>query len=424
MKKNILNPLTISSICFLYLSVLVFSSCNKALPDATPIIYPPVNNVGTSIGDLINTDTSYSFFKAAAEKTGQLAQLSDSNSIFTLFLPNNNAFRASGIPSIDVVNALPATTIGAIVGYSIIPGQQFLSTDIPVTTTTVPNEQLPSSLTIGALPGTPLPLKLSTFPSRTATAFYDNNIPVVQPDMKMRNGVVHLTATIVAPPSQLLKDAIYSNPNLSYFKAAIARADSGSTGLNKLDSLLGYGVTNMTVLVPNNAAFQTLIYGIAFQSYLSTRPVPYTATDSMHADATGKGAVAAGPALLSTNSVTTAQLKGILAYHFLATDQGAGFQPNIRVFSNNFATTPGVFYTTLVNTLVPPAMQPGVMAQATFTGPFVSGLQFRGAGTFPPGGAPYSNVANALISSPANPFFDNIAVNGVFYVIDKVLLPQ
>ena len=423
MKINILKTFSVSGLCFVSAFGLILSSCNKALPDATPIIYPPVNDVGTSIGDLINSDTSYSFFKAAAEKTGQLVQLSDSNSIFTVFLPNNNAFRASGIPSIDVVNALPATTLGAIIGYSIIPGEQFLSTDIPVTTTTVPNEQLPSSLTIGALPGTPLPLKLSTFPSRTATGFYDNNIPVVQPDMKMRNGVIHLTATLVAPPSQLLKDAIYSNPNLSYFKAAIARADSGAVGLNRLDSLLGYAVTNMTVLVPNDAAFKTLIYGLAFQSYLSTRPTPYTATDSMHADATGKGTVAMGPAFLNTNNVTTELVKGIMAYHFLATNVGLGFQPNIRVFSTNFSSTPA-FYTTLVNSAV--AIHPGIMAQATFTGPFVTSLKFTGLGTFPPGGTPYSGAAaSATVVNPAaNPFFDNIAVNGVFYVIDKVLLPQ
>ena len=51
------------------------------------------------------------------------------------------------------------------------------------------------------------------------------------PDMKFQNGVVHLVAALVNPPSQVLKDAIYSNPNLTYFKAAIARADSGETDL-------------------------------------------------------------------------------------------------------------------------------------------------------------------------------------------------
>ncbi len=213
---------------------------------------------------------------------------------------------------------------------------------------------------------------------------------------------------------------MYSNPDLTYFKAAIARADSGQTGLNKLDSLLGYAVTNMTVLAPSDAAFQTLIFGLVFQGYLdylkSLGVVP-NATDSANAFATANGAVAAGPAFLSTNNVTTAEVAGIMAYHFLATDQGLGFQPNIRAFSVNFSATPS-FYTTLVNTVYPPSVQPGILASATFTGPFVTNLQFTGAGTFPPGGQPYSGAAATATS------LDNHCVNGVYYVIDKVLLPQ
>ncbi|MGH2564707.1 MAG: hypothetical protein ACRDE5_09345, partial [Ginsengibacter sp.] len=205
---------------------------------------------------------------------------------------------------------------------------------------------------------------------------------------------------------------------------AIARADSGQTGLSKLDSLLGYAVTNMTVLAPNDAAFQTLIFGLAFQGYLdyvSQFHAP-NATDSANAFTTANGAVAAGPAFLGTNNVTTTEVAGIMAYHFLATDQGVGFQPNIRAFSVNFSATP-TFYTTLVNTVYPPQVQPGVMAQATFTtlGPnisIVTNLQFTGAGTFPPGGAPYSGAAATATS------LDNHCVNGVYYVIDKVLLPQ
>jgi hypothetical protein len=181
--------------------------------------------------------------------------------------------------------------------------------------------------------------------------------------------------------------------------------------------LLGYAVTNMTVLAPSDAAFQTLVYGLAFQSYLSTRRRPYTMTDSAYADATGKGAVAAGPGFLSTNNVTTAQVSGIMAYHFLATPNPStgAFQPNIRAFSVNFPSTPA-FFTTLVNTVV--AIHPGVLAQATFTGPFVTSLKFTGLGTFPPGGTPYTGAPANAIS------LDNHCVNGVYFVIDKVLLPQ
>ena len=423
MKINILQNSGIIKTSLLVLTVAFVISCNKDLPEAEPIIYPPVNNSSVSIASAISSDTSYSFFKAAATRTGVLPALSDSTKLFTVFLPDNNAFRLSGIPSIDVVNAIPLTTLVPLIQYHIIPGLQYTSADVP---TTFPNIQLPTYLTIGSLPGTPLPLQLSTFPSVRTNGFWDNNIPVVAPDMKYQNGVIHIVAALVAPPSQVLKSAMYSNPNLTYFKAAIARADSGKTGLNKLDSLLGYAVTNMTVLAPNDAAFQTLIFGLAFQGYLdyliSLGVVP-GAADSANAFAAANAAVAAGPAFLYSNNVSTAQVAGIMAYHFLATDQGAGFQPNIRAFSVNFSSTPS-FYTTLVNTVVPPSLQPGVLAQATFTGPFVTKLQFTGAGTFPPGGAPYSGAAaNAAIS--ANGIVtDNHCVNGVYYVIDKVLLPQ
>jgi len=388
-----------------------------------PIDYSPVNNSTTSIGEMISTDTSYSFFAAAATKTGQLASLSQDSTVFTVFLPTNDAFRLSGIPSVDVVNSLPAQTLGGIVGYAIIPGQQYLSTDFA---DAIPNKQLPTSITIGTLPGTPLPLKLSTFPSVSSTGFYDNNIPVTKADIKLKNGVIHEMAAIVAPPSMVLKDAIDNNPDLNYFKAAIARADIGQTGLNRFDSLLNYPVTNMTVLAPNDKAFQTLIFGLVFQNYLSNFPTP-TATDTANAVATANGAVAAGPTFLATNNVSTSTVRGLIAYDFLATYNpiDTAYEPNIRMFSNNFTANPGVFYTTLVNNLAPPSLQPGIMAQATFAGPFVTGLKFTGLGPLAPGVVPYSgSPANATVSPVTHLVIDNHAVNGVYFVIDKVLLPQ
>ncbi|MEO5650987.1 MAG: fasciclin domain-containing protein, partial [Ginsengibacter sp.] len=420
MKNNILKSLTVAGKCLAVLITLAMASCNKTLPDATPIIYPPVNNVAISIGTVIDTDPGYSIFKAAAAKykaatkVDIIALLSDSNKVFTAFVPNDAAFQASGFPNWAAVDAfVPLPSLAAILQYAIVPGEQFLSTNASLNT--MPNLQLPTSLTIGVLPGTTVPLKMSLFLSKRGNNFWVNTIPVVSPDNKYKNGVIHLVGGIVAPPSQLLRDAIYGNPNLTYFKAAIARADSGASGLGKLDSLLGYGVTNMTVLAPNDAAFKTLIFGLAFQGYLAIRPKPYTANDTSNAVLTANGAVAAGPIFLATNNITTAQVKGIMAYHFLATNTPAGYQPNIRVFSNNFATTPGVFYTTLVNTSVPATLQPGIMIQATFAGPFVSSLQFTGVHTFPPTGAPYTGPAAMSVTK------DNFAVNGVYHVIDKVL---
>jgi uncharacterized surface protein with fasciclin (FAS1) repeats len=396
--------------------IFLMTSCNKPLPSATPIEYGPVNNSETSIGQMISTDTSYSFFAAIATKTGQLAQLNADSTEFTVFLPTNNAFRASGFPSIDALNTLPVQSLGAIVGYAIIPGKQYLSSDIGKggITPTRPNMQLPSSITIGQLPGTTIPLKLTTFPSASGTAFYVNNIPVTKPDIKLKNGVIHELAAVVAPPSQTLKSAIYSNPDLTYFKAAIERADSGQVGLSRLDSLLGYPVTNMTVLAPDNAAFQTLIFGLAY-SYLVQQGYSEPVALQQATVLSSSPSVFSNPQFFGVMPASSVQ--AILAYHFLATynPYDTAFEPNIRVFSNNFPTTPAL-YTTMVNRVYAP--HPGVLAQATFTGPFVTGLTFNGVGTFPSGGAPFSDSPAKATS------LDNHAVNGVYYVIDKVLLPQ
>ncbi|CAN5255761.1 hypothetical protein BH20BAC1_BH20BAC1_10090 [soil metagenome] len=394
--------------------MLLISSCNKDLPDPEPIEYPPVNNSTTSIGSIISSDTSYSFFKAAAARVGLVNYLSNPDNISTVFLPNNNAFRVSGIPSADVINVLPITTVGAIVQYHIVPGQQYLSADI---SDAFPNVQLPTSLTIGTLPGTTIPIKMSIFPSRRATGMWVNNIPVTSPDHTYQNGVIHEVAAIINPPSQVLRDALFSNPNLTYFKAALARADSGQTGLSRFDSLLNYPVTNMTVLAPNDAAMQTLLYGSIYGALLAQGADPATA-NAQAAFLSSSPDVFSNPLLFPV--LTAATVRGLLAYHLLASPnpKTGAFEPNIRVFSVNFppaAATP-FFVQTLVNSSV--AIHPGIIVNATFAGPFVADLKFIGLGTFPPGGGPYSGAPATAVS------MDNHTVNGVYHVIDKVLLPQ
>ena len=95
----------------------------RSLPDATPIIYPPPNNSAITIGSAISTDTSYSFFKAAVTKAGMLAALSDSTKLFTVFLPNNDAFRVSrNTFSCCQLIQLPLSMLVPLVQYHIIPG--------------------------------------------------------------------------------------------------------------------------------------------------------------------------------------------------------------------------------------------------------------------------------------------------------------
>jgi uncharacterized surface protein with fasciclin (FAS1) repeats len=393
-------------------AVLVLSACNKAPEE---ILGPaPITPSGLSIGETLTATATDSLFNKMVIKGGMQATLSNYALGYTLFVPDNAAVIASFGGSLASANAtisaLSAASLAGIVKYNMIP--QALPTSKIVHP--FPNMQMPTDI---ILDPTNTLVRMTSFPSKSGAAgatFYYNNAPLTATDMAVANGVIHHTAFVVAPPTRVLKDTIGRVSNLSYFRAAIARADSGSTGLSKLDSLLNYPVTNMTILAPNDAAFQTLVFGLAFRAYLNTRPTPYTATDTAIATATGNGAVAAGPAFLSTNNVTTAQVKGIVAYHFLASEVTPGvFQPAYRAFSVNFPSTP-MFVKTLVNAGFAP--HPGIRVAPTYTGPFVTALAFSSYGSLTPG-APFSYTANTV-------GMDRLAVNGVFHIIDKVLLPQ
>ena len=401
------------------------TSCNKSLEQLAPIP-TPVYPTGNGIAAAIATNPNDSLFYRLLVRSGLTATLNDLTKSFTIFAVDNAGMRifvnaASGglvpIAAPDAVHSnfiatlLPVASAAGIVQYNTI-GQKFTAASFG---SSFPNYPLTTQIILD--PTQPF-VRMNIFPVRGTPYSYVNNLPITGVDQAAANGIIHHTYSIVAPPTATLKTVIAGEATLSYFRAAVTRADSGSVGLSRFDSLLNYGVTNMTVLAPNNSAFQTLIFGLVFQGYLSTRPLPYTATDTAIAIATANGAVAAGPAFLSTNNVSTALVRGIIAYHLLAsltTSITSPYQPNIRVFSVNIPSTP-TFVKTLVNGSF--ATHPGIRASATYLGPFAVAATFTGLGTFPPGGAPYSGApANAVA-------IDKHAVNGVYHIIDKVLLPQ
>lgn len=406
-------------------SVMVFlSSCNKE-PAALPAIVIPPYPSGTTLAATIAANVNDSLYNRIIIKSGLAATLGDNTKTFTMFVPDNNALILSFGGSLAAANgaiaSFSAATCAGIVSYNTV------ATKFPASaiTTGYANNPLPSLIVLD--PTQPF-VRMPIFPSKRAVYAYVNNIPITAVDQVASNGIIHHTGALVqplpaSPTVTTLKTLINADANLTYFRAAITRADSGQVGISgvgafglKFDSLMNYPITNMTVLAPNNTAFQTLIFGLAYRGYLSTRPTPYTAIDSATALATANGAVAAGPAFLATNNVSTALIRGILAYHILASNGTGSFKPDVRAFSVNFSSAPLNFVTTLVNGSV--AVHPGIMAQATFTGPVVSALKFTGMGTFPPGGAPFSGAAANATA------WDRMALNGVLHVIDRVLLPQ
>lgn len=381
-------------ICYPLIALLIFSSCNKDISAPIPNTFP--TPTGQSIGDIVNTNTSFSLLKYALNKAGLLSTLSNKNSIFTVFAPNDAAFAASGFATTAAIDQIPVAQLTAILNYHLIPGQKLISTSIP---TTFPNVQMPTGLIFPAPNTSPL-ARFSIFPSRRGTAVWANNIPVTAADIPVANGVIHQVATIIAPPSKLLLDTIKNDPDLDYFEAALVRADQGlsTTAAPSFQYYLGSATiapgANFTVFAPTNAAFQTIIFGLVYQATLAATGDPAIATSQANA------AVAAGPAFLSTNNVTTEMVRGIVAYHIMPQ----------RAFGVNFNST-ATNYQTFVNGSI--AAHPGVAVSSTITNGFATGLSVKGVGN-----------ASAATATPTAAGVDRIAVNGVFYKINQVLLPQ
>lgn len=399
--------------------VFVLSSCNKELEQFAPIV-KPAYPTGTSIAATLAASPNDSLFNRMLIRSGLQSLYADSTKTFTLFAVDNAGMRlfvtaASGglvppgapdaVVSGFIANNLPAASAAGIIQYNTV-GQKLPAASIG---TAFPNYPYVSQIILD--PTQPF-VRMNNFPVRGTTYSYLNNMPLTTVDQTASNGIIHRTYTVVAPPTATLKTMIAADTSLTYFAAAVARADSGSVGLSKFDSLLNYGVTNMTVLAPNNNAFRTLVYGLVYSQVFAATG------NATIANAQASGAVAAGPAFLGTNNVTTALVKGIVAYHLLASltsSTTTPYQPNIRVFSVNIPSAP-TFVKTLVNGSL--AIHPGISAKATYAGPFATGASFTGYGTFPSGGTPYSGpAANATV-------IDKLAVNGVYHIIDRVLLPQ
>jgi len=232
---------------------VMFTSCNKDVPDPVPLRTPPVPT-GKTIGQVITEDTSYSFLLAAVTRAGMADALFTQTNNFTVFAPNNNAFRLSGIPSTAVINALPLTNLVPLIQYHVL-GFRVPAASIPET---FPNYQ---ALTLFAPPGAPAPfVRVSNFPSRRGTNAWVNNVPVTQADIPASNGVIHSVAFLVSPPTQTLGQLIDADTSLTFLRAAITRADSGQTGLNALGNVLTTPIgPNLTIFAPTNNAFRALL---------------------------------------------------------------------------------------------------------------------------------------------------------------------
>lgn len=391
-------------------AMLFLSSCNKDLETiAGPEVTPPS---GLSLGEsILPANSNDSLYYHMVVRAGLLPVISNKANLYTMFVPDNNAIRlfvnaaSGGLVPVNapdpvfvgfIQTSLPAATANAIVSYNINP-QILRSNNIPAS---FPNFQYPSIF--NPAPSVSALLRLTNFPT-TGNGAWLNNIPLTAVNQEAYNGVIHKTAFLVTPPSRYLWDRINTDPDMTYLRAAIIRADSGTTGTLQ-NALLNIGA-NLTVFAPTNAAFQTTLTGAIAQALIAQGVPPGTAL-------TLASTLASSPTVFSNpllyGDLTAEMVKGIVVYHVLGT----------RAFTNNIPTTE-TFVPTLLNTAIP--VHPGLGLKATFGVPFVSSATVKGLGN--------ATAANILINpSPMIPdpsgSSDQHFLNGTIHKIDQVLLPQ
>ncbi len=411
---------------FLLFAAMLFGACNKDV-EQFPDIDMPSPGTQPVIAAAIAANANYSLYNAIIAKSGLANKLSDSTIKLTAFVPGNAAVKQaiSLLTSGAIPVAAPdATFLGFIgsenfttataqgmVGYNTVP-QAIAFGSLPGS---FPNFQYPTLIN-PAETVSPL-LRLTTFPSNRNGNFV-NNVPVTNASgTPAGNGMIYETGAVVIPPQKFLWDRINSDVSLTYLKAAIARADSGTAAPGFLTGVLQNIGANLTVFAPTDDAFKATLYNLAFPSVRATifaQAKAAGASDAVANAAADANAPAQTTALVGSTAVfsnpllfpvlTAERVKGVIVYHILGN----------RAFLNNFATTQ-TNVPTLLNGAVP--THPGVGLQASFTGTMVTAASVKGAVN--------ATAATIAINPTPEPggSSDQHYVNGVIHKINQVLLP-
>lgn len=231
----------------LLLTALFFVSCKK---DDTVV-------TTNTITDIVNKNNDFTLLRAALVRVN-LTETFKTGS-YTVFAPNDAAFKASGITNVAAVNALPVAILTNILQYHVL-NTRVLSGAISTAVNT-PQQTL---LTTNGV----------VYVSKIGTAVSVNGKKVTTADVAADNGVVHVIDGVLIPPTGDIVATVLADPgSYSLLASAVARAGAGV--VSALQS-----TTAATLFAPTNDAF-----------------------------------IASGFSASAINAATPAQLTRILSYH-------------------------------------------------------------------------------------------------------------
>lgn len=213
MKK--IKMMRLASLAFLLITVFMVS-CS----DTENSVPAPVPN----IAQIVSQSPNFSTLNAAVAKAGLGNALATTQNI-TVFAPDNAAFAASGITSVD---GFTSAQLQSILLYHVF-GQKVGSAAVPVSDTlnTLNTENI--------------------YASRNVNGVFTNGWKVKQADILGSNGVIHVIERVLIPPSKTIAALAIEDTTLSILASAINKVG--------LLPVMG-GPGKFTVFAPTNQAFR------------------------------------------------------------------------------------------------------------------------------------------------------------------------
>lgn len=187
--------------------------------------------IANTIAKKISDDPNLSMFKAAIAKA-KLEAFTDGPGPFTIFAPDNNAFKAVGLNTEADLNKIDSNVLVTLLTYHILSSKR-PSLEIPIG----PNAPITTQL------------GFSIFASKSTNGIFLNGTKVLSADIECANGILHTVNRILVPPTGNIFNYLSTLTNHRLFALAIMKANLTNTSFNPATTAA------VTVFAPTNAAF-------------------------------------------------------------------------------------------------------------------------------------------------------------------------
>ncbi len=193
-----------------------------------------VEDQKTIVG-IASANPDFSILVAALDKAGLVGVLNGTDA-YTVFAPTNEAFKASGITSLD---GLSAEALTPILLNHVIKGK-IMSTDLAAGDNYAPSENATG----------PNNAKISLYINTAKGVVINNDAKVTTANLEASNGVIHVIDKVISADVDVV-DIALQNSNFSSLVGALQAAEGDLVNVLKGDG-------PFTVFAPTNAAFAAI----------------------------------------------------------------------------------------------------------------------------------------------------------------------